>query len=59
MSQQAALVSRVANSLLDCIRQSIASRSKEAVLPLCSALVMPFLQSYVCCWASKYKKDMG
>ncbi|KAM6099407.1 uncharacterized protein LJ206_003107 isoform 1-T1 [Theristicus caerulescens] len=38
MSQQWALAARNANGILGCIRQSIASRSREVILPCCSAL---------------------
>jgi len=39
MSQQCALVARRATSLLDCTRQRAASRSREGIFHLCSALV--------------------
>ncbi|KAK4822633.1 hypothetical protein QYF61_018585 [Mycteria americana] len=38
-SQQRALTAKMATSLLGCVRQSMASRSREGILPLCSALV--------------------
>lgn len=37
--QQSALALQKANSLLSWIKQSVASRSREAILALCSALV--------------------
>lgn len=39
ISKQFALVAREAISLLGCLRQSIASKPRDVVLPLCSALV--------------------
>ncbi|KAK4812025.1 hypothetical protein QYF61_025016 [Mycteria americana] len=54
MSRQCGLTARI----LGCIKRSVASRLREAILPLCSALVKPHLQYCVQLWGPQHWKDM-
>jgi len=57
MTQHCVLAAHKASCILDCIKSSVASRSREGILPLYSAQVRPHLESCIQLWSPQHRKD--
>ena len=58
MSKQCTLAARKAKYVLGCIKKGVASREREVIVPIYSALVMPHLEYCVQARGSQHRKDM-
>ena len=58
MSQQCALAAQKANRILGCKKRSVASRARDVILLLYSALVRPHQERCILMWSPWYKRDM-
>jgi len=58
MTWQCTLTAQKADCILGCIERSRGNRLREVILPLCSSLVRPHLESYVRLWSPQHRKDI-
>jgi len=58
VNQQCALAAQKPDYILGSIKRSVASRSREVILTLYSALVRPYLESCIHLWSPQHRKDM-
>ena len=57
-SHRCALTAQKADCILGCIKRSVASRSREVLLPLYSVLMRPHLEYCIQMWYPQYRRDV-